>query len=394
MSKLLVSASPHIRSAESISTIMWTVVVALLPAGMLGVYVFGRNALLLIAISVATAAAAEFAIQKLRGRKTTLGDGSAIVTGLLMAYIISPGAPWYVPMVGSLFAIAVAKFAFGGLGMNIWNPALAGRAFVLSGYIIAMTATWIYPSHSQIIGGLKRGGRVLKAESVDATSTTGAPTIVDTTTAATSTIGASSIVDTTSAATPRAAIKDEIKAAQDRDWRGWRSIRQAGSGPRDWLKAIYARNKTSYIDLFIGTRGGCIGETSTILLLLGGLFLIFRRVIAWQIPIFYIGAAALLGWALPIRFPGGAAWFAGDPLFSVMSGGLMLGAFFMATDMVTSPVTRKGMIIFAIGCGVITAAIRSYGGYPEGVNYAILLMNTAVPLIDRYIRPRKYGAAA
>lgn len=143
----------------------------------------------------------------------------------------------------------------------------------------------------------------------------------------------------------------------------------------------------------IGTRGGCIGEGSVLLLLLGGIFLLWRGIIVWQIPFLYIATTGLLCWALPVRFPEGTAWFAGDPLFAVMSGGLVLGAFFMATDMVTSPVTRNGMAIFAVGCGVITALIRRYGGYPEGVNYAILLMNTAVPLIDRYIKPRKYGAA-
>jgi electron transport complex protein RnfD len=363
MDNLLVCTSPHIRGEESVASIMWTVVVALVPAGLFGVFLYGTDALFLICIAVGTAVATEFLIQKAFGRKTTIGDGSAVITGLLLAYIISPGSPWFVPVVGSVFAIGIAKLAFGGLGMNIWNPALAGRAFILSAYIMAMTAGWIYPNEKQIKGELWRAGN--RIEKVDATTT----------------------------ATPRAAVKNEIDAAKDSDWPGWADLKSAGTRPADWLKKIQQRNKTSYKDLFIGTRGGCIGESSVLLLLVGAIFLLLRGVITWQIPFFYIATTGLLCWALPVRFPDGTAWFAGDPLFAVTSGGLMLGAFFMATDMVTSPVTRKGMIMFAIGCGVITAIIRRYGGYPEGVNYAILLMNTAVPLIDRYIKPRKYGAA-
>ena len=363
MDNLLVSTSPHIRGDESVASIMWTVVVALVPAGMFGVFLYGTDALLLICIAVVSAVAAELIIQKARGRKATVGDGSAVITGLLLAYIISPGSPWYVPMIGSVFAIAIAKFAFGGLGMNIWNPALAGRAFILSAWIMAMTASWVYPNEKQIMGELWRSGD--RIETVDATTT----------------------------ATPRKAVKDEITAAKDPDWPGWADLKSAGPRPADWLKKIHRRNQTSYKDLFIGTRGGCIGESSVLLLLVGGLFLLIRGVITWRIPFFYIATTGFLCWALPVSFPEGRAWFAGDPLFAVMSGGLVLGAFFMATDMVTSPVTRKGTILFAIGCGAITAVIRRYGGYPEGVNYAILLMNTAVPLIDRYVKPRKYGAA-
>jgi electron transport complex protein RnfD len=368
MSNLLVSASPHIRVKESVASIMWTVAVALVPPGVFGIFLYGINALMLICISVGSAVATEFLIQKACGGKSTIGDGSAVITGLLLAYIISPGAPWYVPLVGSVFAIGVAKFAFGGLGMNIWNPALAGRAFILSGYIIAMTGSWIYPNERQIIGELRRSGVVLKK-----------PGIVW------------KKIDATTTATPRSAIKNEITAAQDPDWEGWADLKAGGDKPADWLRRIRERNKTSYIDLLIGTRGGCIGERSTLVLLLGGIFLLLRGIIRWQIPVFYIGTTALLCWALPVKFPGGTAWFAGDPLFAAMSGGLMLGAFFMATDLVTTPVAHKGMIIFAVGCGLITALIRRYGGYPEGVNYSILLMNTAVPLIDRYTRPRKYG---
>jgi len=379
MAKFVVSTSPHIRAEESIPTIMWTVVLALIPAGMFGVYVFGTEALLLIAISIAAAVVAEHVIQKLRGLPSTIGDGSAVVTGLLLAYVISPAAPWYVPLIGSVFAIAVVKFAFGGLGMNIWNPALMGRAFVMSAYILLMTATWIYPKPQMIWGELRRGGELLHT-GAEANSTPAKKVDPE--------------VFATTTATPRAAVRAEILNAKDPDWEGWQEIKTAGSTPADWLRRIYERNKTSYIDLFLGTRGGCIGETGSIWLILGGLFLLFRRIIYWQVPAFYVGSVALLSWALPVKLAYGTAWFAGDPLFAIMSGGLMLGAFFMATDMVTSPVTRRGMAIFGIGCGLLTVIIRNYGGYPEGVCYAILLMNTAVPLIDRYIKPRKYGATA
>ncbi|HUU70324.1 MAG TPA: RnfABCDGE type electron transport complex subunit D [Planctomycetota bacterium] len=379
MARLVVSTSPHIRAEESIPTIMWTVVLALTLPGMFGVYIFGTKALLLIAISVAAAVVTEHVIQKLRGKRSTIGDGSALVTGLLLAYVISPGAAWYVPLIGSVFAIAVVKFAFGGLGMNIWNPALMGRAFVMSAYILLMTASWIYPRPQLILGELRRGGEVLHAGP-------------EATTTATKKLDPQVFATTT--ATPRAAVRKEILDAKDPDWDGWKDIKTAGSKPSDWLHRIYERNKTSYLDLFIGTRGGCIGETGSIWLILGGLFLLYRRIIYWQVPAFCIGTVALLSWALPVKLAYGTAWFAGDPLFAILSGGLMLGAFFMATDMVTSPVTKKGMAIFGIGCGVLTVIIRNYGGYPEGVCYAILLMNTAVPLIDRYVKPRKYGATA
>jgi len=364
---LVVGTSPHIKTEESVATIMWTVVLALLPAGMFGIFLFGKNALLLIGISVAGAVLTEHLVQLFRGKKTTVFDGSAVITGLLLAYVLPPAAPWYVPLIGSVFAIAIVKMAFGGLGMNIWNPALAARAFILAAYIIPMTASWVQPHQRLTFGELYREGKkAIVVNNVDATTT----------------------------ATPRSAIKNEISAAKDPNWQGWEDLKADGRDkPADWLRRIHERNRTSYIDLFMGTRGGCIGETSVLLLLLGGLLLMIRGIISWHVPVAYIGSVALLSWVLPVRFPDGAAWFAGDPLFAVMSGGLMLGAFFMATDYTTTPVTKKGLLIFAAGCGLLTVIIRNYGGYPEGVNYSILLMNSVTPLIDRYIRPRKYGAA-
>ena len=365
--KLVVSSSPHIRGREDIARIMWAVVAALVPAAVWGCYVF-RNArpgeghwfnwmpfypAFIVALAVATAVLAEYAIQRWRGKPVTIRDGSAVVTGLLFAMVISPCVPWYVPIVGSFFAIAIAKHCFGGLGCNIWNPALIARAFVLSSYVVALTAVWHCPraTYERPV----RLGREIDPGSPDATSR----------------------------ATPLTARKEALKAL--------------GKLPHEpdktaLLKTANRNSYTSYKDLLTGSVGGCIGETGAALLLLCGFYLMLRGYVKWQIPIPYIGTVALLTWALPVKVQGEWLSFSGDPLFHVLAGGLFLGAFFMATDMVTSPVTRKGMIVFGVGCGVLTAIIRLYGGYPEGVCYSILLMNTAVPLIDRYTRPRKLGA--
>ena len=372
--KLIVSSSPHIRGPEDIRRIMWAVVAALAPAVVWGIYVF-RNAqpeakhwfasmpfypAFLVALAVATAVLTEAVIQKCRGKRITISDGSAVVTGLLLAMVISPCAPWYVPIIGSFVAIAIAKHCFGGLGCNIWNPALVGRAFVLSSFVFSLTAVWHYPleTHEDVT----RWGEQVRPVPADVSE-----------------------VDAVSQATPLAARKDALKAYRD-------APADPEVTPKKLLAKLNADNNTGYVDLLVGTVGGCLGETSALLLLLGGGFLMLRGYVKWQVPVPYLGTVALLGWALPVKLQGQLVWFAGDPLFHLLAGGLFLGAFFMATDMVTSPITKKGMILFGVGCGVLTAVIRVFGGYPEGVAYSILLMNTAVPLIDRHIRPTKYGA--
>ncbi|SDF20899.1 RnfABCDGE type electron transport complex subunit D [Sporolituus thermophilus] len=318
---LTVSASPHIRCDESIAKIMWTVNAALAPAALFSVYHFGLPALTTMVICIVAAVGTEYLIQKWQGKEVTVSDGSAFLTGLLLAMNVPATLPWYMPLLGSIVAIAIAKHTMGGLGYNIFNPALIGRAFMLASWPVAMT-TW--------------------------------PTMP-------------SKVDGVTSATPLGILKLQ----------GYEKLVQ-----------VFGDRPELYKALFLGFRSGSMGETSALLILLGGLYLIYRGYINWQVPAAMIGTVAVLTWA----FGGSAGLFTGDPLVHMISGGLMLGAFFMATDMVTIPITIKGQIIFAVGAGVLTVLIRLLGGYPEGVCYAILLMNSVTPLIDRLIKPVKYGA--
>ncbi len=318
-SRLIVSASPHIRDKDSIPRIMWTVVVSLVPAVIAGTYFFGLRVLLLILIGAATAVATEAIIQKLMRKKVTVSDGSAVVTGMLLVMVISPDVPLWMPVVGAFCAIAIAKSIFGGLGQNIFNPALVGRAILLASFPVAMTK-WILPAG----------------------------------------------VDSLTTATPLAMVKEMAKE---------------GSLDLARLPSIW--------NMFIGRIGGSAGETSALALLIGAAILLVRRIITWHIPVSYIGTVAvIIGFSQLI----GDRNFAMVPVH-MFSGGLMLGAFFMATDMVTSPLTKKGGVIFGIGAGVITCVIRLLGGYPEGVCYSILLMNAFTPLIDRYVKPRRFGVS-
>ncbi|WP_369813260.1 RnfABCDGE type electron transport complex subunit D [Caloranaerobacter sp. TR13] len=305
--KLIVSSSPHLRSDETINRIMLDVIIALLPATLASIYYFRFNALKLIVLAVLTAMVTEALIQKLMKKPITVNDLSAVITGLLLAFNIPASAPWWIPVIGSAFAIAIVKQAFGGLGHNFMNPALAARAMLLASWPVIMT-NWVAPG----------------AEAV-------------------------------STATPLAILKGE-----------------AANQILPPLK-----------DVFFGNVGGSLGETSAILLILGGAYLLYRGVINWRIPFTYIGTVAVM----MLIFDGGLT----SMIYHIFAGGLMLGAFFMATDYASSPVTPKGQIIFGIGCGVITSVIRLYGGYPEGVSYSILLMNVVAPLLDKYTSPRVFG---
>lgn len=309
-SEIIVSASPHIRSPEEIPKIMWSVFLALLPAGIWGVYAFGIRALYLIIASILSAISAEALLLKLRKKPIAITDGSAALTGLLLAYNVSPRLPIWCICIGAIFAIIIGKQVFGGLGRNIFNPALAGRVFLMASWPTYMV-TFSNPRWQ---------------------------------------------IDAVTTATPLSLVKQ-------------------GSV-----------NLISYFDLFIGKRAGCIGEIFIIGLLLGALFLLYKGYISWHIPFTYIFTVGLLSWMFASN-----KLFSEDWLFYILSGGLILGAFFMATDMVTSPLTGKGKIIFGAGCGVLTFVIRKWGGYPEGVSYSILIMNAAVPLIDRFIKPKRYG---
>ncbi len=319
--KLIVSIGPHVHDVESTAKIMWTVSGALLPATLMSVYYFGMPAIMVILVCLATSLLAEAGMQWLLKKPITLSDGSAFLTGLLLAMNLPANAPLYIPFVGSIVAIMIAKHLFGGLGYNIFNPALVGRAFVLISFAKIMT--------------------------------TFAPTLH---------MG----MDAKTTATPLVLLKEEGMAK---------------------LLEIYHTKAALYQDLFIGNRAGSLGETSVIALLLGGAFLIAKRYITWHIPVPFIATVGILAWI----FGGKEGLMTGDPIFHMMSGGLILGAFFMATDYVTGPSVRSAQVVFGICAGVLTILIRLKGGYPEGVMFAILLMNCFAPLLDRGMKSKVFG---
>ena len=310
MANFVVSGTPHVRSKESIQSIMRDVIIALVPATAAGIYYFGINALILVIAAIASAVAFEAICQKVMKKPVTVSDLSAVVTGLLLAMNLPAAAPIWVAIVGSAFAIIFGKQLFGGLGQNFINPALAGRAFLLASYPTEMT-TWSVPN------GLE-------------------------------------VADAATYATPLAQLK---------------------AGHLD----------ASLGELILGQCGGTIGETCAIALIIGGVYLLYKHVISWKIPVIYIATVAILFGVIGrhgMRMP----------LQEIMAGGVMLGGIFMATDYASSPVTPKGQIIFAVGAGLITYLIRTFGGYPEGVSYSILIMNCCVPLIERFTEPTIFGA--
>lgn len=333
--KLIVSTSPHIKDEESTSRIMWAVSLSLLPALFMGVYFFGPKALFITALCILSSVLSEYVMQKLSGKKITIIDGSAVLTGILLG-INMPPSLWslnpftiHIPVIGSIVAIIITKQLFGGLGYNIFNPALIGRAFVLISFPKAMTI-WSEPT------------------------------------------AAFFALDAKTTATPLGILKEEGIVR---------------------LIEVFGDKSNLYAQLFLGYRAGSIGETSVLALLIGAAFLLYKRYITWHIPLSYLATSALLAWIFGGKNPltGSIAFFTGDPIVHLLSGGLILGAFFMATDYVTSPSVRRGQIIFGIGCGILTMLIRIKGGYPEGVMFAILLMNCFAPLIDRAVRSEVFG---
>ena len=304
-SRMLITHAPHIWRGFSISRIMYIVVIALVfPAGA-AVYFFGYYSLILIAVSIATAVLTEYVIKKLR-RKRFIMDGSAVITGLLFALILPPRLPIWMTVIGAVFSIAIAKEAFGGLGYNIFNPALAGRAFLSVCFPREMT-TWVLPTHFNM----------------DAVT---------------------------------------------------------GASPLSESFTMQADKLTLYKNLLFGNISGSMGETSALLILAGGIILLAFRIIDWRIPVFYLATVAL-----------GSLILGSDIIFQLLAGGLMIGAFFMATDYATSPVMGNGRIIFAVGLGVLTVLFRNFGPMPEGVCFSILIMNAFTPLIDKYIKPKPFG---
>jgi len=350
---LFASAAPHIRDRASIPQIMYSVNGALIPALMGAIVIFGMRAAWLVLMSILSAVATEWTIQKLRKIPVTINDGSAILTGLLLAFNLPAGVPIWIPVVGSAFAIGIGKQVFGGLGYNPLNPALLGRAFLMASWPVHMTKDWLNPFW------WTQANFHFFSWSVRVP-------------------GSSKIIDTVTGATPLEVFKTARGILLDPN-----SSPDKILAASDDLNAVLSSSKA----LFLGNVGGCIGETSALLLLLGAIFLLYRRVIGWKIPLAYLFTVAILAWV----FSGTDGLFSGDPLFHILSGGVVLGAFFMATDLVTTPITYWGKIIFGTGCGVITIIIRLVGGYPEGCSYSILLMNLTTPLLDKYTLPKRFG---
>jgi electron transport complex protein RnfD len=329
--KLYVSISPHFKSRDTVSKIMWTVVACLLPPLILSVFIFGFQTLIIALVSVASCMGTEAISNKCLGRPVdSIKDGSAVITGLLLAYIIPPGVPYWMPILGGVMAIYVTKVLMGGLGYNAFNPALIGRAFLVATYPVAMTSAWLNPIRDAGIFKYMGAG-----------------------------------VDAVSTATPLYVLKHYGLAVL---------LERFGS-----LSVIYK-------DFFLGWRPGCIGETSAFLLVLGGVYLIYKKYITWHIPVSVIGSVGFFTWVF-----GGETLFTGNPVLAVLSGGVILGAFFMATDYVTSPTQKTGQLIFGAGIGALTVLIRLKGGYPEGVCYAILLMNAVAPALDGWFRPKRFA---
>ena len=327
MSKLLtVAPSPHINSEQSIEQLMYGVVLSLVPVFLVTLYLFGLGALIVTAVSIASCVITEMAIQKyLMKTEVRIRDGSAIVTGLLLAFNLPSNLPWWMVVVGAVFAIGVAKMTYGGLGNNPFNPALAGRVFLLISFPVQMTS-WPLPVASRM-----------------------------------------HYLDAVTGATPLGILKEAVRNGQ------------SVPGIIDQIP--------DHMQLFLGRMGGSMGEVSAIALIIGFAWLLYKKIITWHIPVFMVGTifvfTGILWWVNPDKFA--------SPVFHILTGGVMLGAIYMATDLVTSPMTQKGMALYAVGIGLITVVIRVFGAYPEGVSFAILIMNAFVPLINRYVKPGRFG---
>ena len=320
--KLIATSNPHIRSNETTRSIMLDVIIAMLPALAFAIFNFGLRALTLTAVSVVACIFWEWLYRKLMHKPQSIGDLSCVVTGMLLAFVCPVHMPYWMIIIGDFFAIVVVKQLFGGIGKNFLNPALAGRAVLLASYAGTMTS-WVDPAAGKA-----------------------------------AIIGSNADVVTT--ATPLAIMK---------------------TGDFAELMATYGVDK-----MFIGQIPGSLGEVSAVALLIGGAYLIWRKVINWQTPVAYIATVAVLTFLFPKQGTG-LEWM----LYSVFGGGLFLGAFFMATDYATSPVSKKGQLIFGIGCGLFTVLIRYFGSYNEGVCYSIMVMNLLVALIDKYTKPTRFG---
>jgi RnfABCDGE-type electron transport complex D subunit len=334
-----IAHSPHAHAANSVSRIMTTVMLALLPATLFGFWLYGWPAVYLWAVSLLAAVAGEAAMLKFQRRavKPALLDGSGVLTAWLLALSLPPWAPWWIAVVGSLFAVVIGKQVFGGLGQNVFNPAMAARVMLLISFPLEMT-TWVPPMAP--LPGL-----------LDSLAVT---------------FGGAQL-DAVSSASLLGHVKTEFSRGLD--------LQQALAGHYAPLQALW------------GQRSGSLGETSALLIFIGGVFLIARRIISWHASMAMLAGVALPALLMNVISPDHYA----GPLGHLLSGGLMLAAFFIVTDPVTSPNTAAGQLLFGLGCGLLTYVIRTWGSYPEGVAFAVMLMNAATPLIDRYVKPRIYG---
>ena len=324
--KLVISLSPHVHGGDSVKKNMYGVLIALIPAFLVSLYFFGLGALIVTATSVAACLFFEWAIGKYLMKKetTTICDGSAVITGVLLAFNLPSNLPIWIIILGALFAIGVGKMSFGGLGNNPFNPALAGRVFLLLSFPVQMTS-W------PVVGQL------------------------------------TAYADATTAATPLNLMK------------------QVAGGNIEALKDL-----PSSFDLLIGNNGGCLGEVSALALLLGLAYMLWKKIITWHIPISILATVFIFSGIMHLVDPELYV----SPVLQLLTGGLMLGAIFMATDYVTSPMSKKGMLIYGVCIGLLTVIIRLFGAYPEGMSFAILIMNAFTPLINTYCKPKRFGEVA
>lgn len=328
MSLLTISASPHVHGDNSTKKIMWGVVYAMVPAILVSIYYFGLDAFRVIFIAVAASIFFEWAIQKylIKGRET-ISDGSAAITGILLAFNVPSNLPWWIVVIGALVAIGMGKMSFGGLGKNPFNPALVGRVFMLISFPVQMTS---WPKASPIIDGL---------------------------------------TDAITGPTALGVMKEGLRAG------------------KSVSELMASSDMPSYMNLFIGDMGGSMGEVSALALILGGIYMLWRKIITWEIPLSILLTVVIFSGIFWIIDPTHYV----NPLFHLVTGGMMLGAIFMATDMVSSPMTSKGQLLYGIGIGLLTVIIRVWGAYPEGMSFAILIMNATVPLINNSFKPTRFG---
>ncbi len=328
MNLLKVSGSPHVHTDNSVKKIMYGVIYAMLPALLVSVYFFGFDAVRVILMSVVMCMLVEFLIQKyILKSEVTITDGSAIITGILLAFNVPSNLPWWIILIGAIVSIGIGKMSFGGLGKNLFNPALVGRVFLLISFPVQMTS-WPVPKP----------------------------------------IGGAALTDAITGPTPLGIMKEGLA--------GGKTVQEIMPEIPDYVQ-----------QMMTGFQGGSLGEVSAFALILGAIYMLYRKIITWHIPGAYLGSVVVFSGILWMVDPTMYV----DPLFHLITGGMMLGVFYMATDMVSSPMSAKGQLIFGAGAGILTILIRVFGAYPEGVSFAILIMNAFVPIIDRGLKPKRFG---